>query len=113
MQTNDLEQEINTDVLEEEISPNDYKKLLKAGLSPILSAAIRDSEMTQIQMQEVLVLPQSNISRFKKGNFDNCAEGRLLVMLLRLGFHVEIKLRPCKVGDGRLVIVEEQGTSHE
>jgi predicted XRE-type DNA-binding protein len=68
------------------------------------SNRIEESKMNALQIERQLVF--SRLSRKMRGDFSNLLEGKLMACLNRLGYDIDIKVRPASetIGHLRLAI---------
>jgi predicted XRE-type DNA-binding protein len=67
--------------------------LLKAGLVMRIQDIISDSVLTQSEAADRMGLSQPDVSRLLRGQFRDVSVERLMRMLTRLGYDVEIVIR--------------------
>ena len=67
--------------------------LLKAGLVTRIRDIIGDSGLTQVEAAERMGLSQPDVSRLLRGNFRDVSVERLMRMLTKLGYDVDIVVR--------------------
>ena len=86
----------------------DAQKLkIKAGLVIQIKKAIQSRGLTQQAAAKLMGITQPKVSDMVRGNFANLSERKLMDCLTRLGFDIEIKLKPTKssIGSLRLAMV--------
>ena len=84
--------------------PNPDKLLIKSGLVIKISEAIQKLGLTQIEAGERMGLPQAKVSLMLRGQFQNISERKLMDCLNRLGYDIEIKVKPTKKAVGQLLL---------
>ena len=67
--------------------------LLKAGLVTRLREIISESKLTQVEAAERMGLSQPDVSRLLRGQFRDVSVERLMRMLTKLGYDVDIVVR--------------------
>ena len=67
--------------------------LLKAGLVTRLREIISDSKLTQVEAAARMGLSQPDVSRLLRGQFRDVSVERLMRMLTKLGYDVDIVVR--------------------
>jgi len=74
--------------------PNAEKLKIKSGLVIEITRAVRRLGLTQVEAGRRMVLPQPKVSGMMRGDFTNLSERKLMECLNRLGYDIEIKVRP-------------------
>jgi predicted XRE-type DNA-binding protein len=85
----------------------DAEKLkIKSGLVIEITRAIRKLGLTQEEAGNRMGIPQPKVSAMLRGDFSNLSERKLMDCLNRLGYDIEIKVKPTRrpVGHLRLAI---------
>jgi predicted XRE-type DNA-binding protein len=83
----------------------DAEKLkIKTGLVVEIRKAIRNQALTQQEAAKRMGLTQPKVSDMMRGDFANLSERKLMDCLTRLGFDIEIKVRPAKADVGQLML---------
>lgn len=77
---------------------------LKAGLVIEIRRAIRQQGLTQQAAATRLRLTQPKVSSMMRGDFSNMSERKLMECLNRLGYDIEIKVRPASARIGHLIL---------
>jgi len=73
----------------------DAEKLkIKSGLVLEITRAIRKLGLTQEEAGRRMAIPQPKVSAMLRGDFSNLSERKLMDCLNRLGYDIEIKIRP-------------------
>ena len=84
----------------------DSEKLkIKTELVIKIIKAIKTKELTQQEAAKRMGITQPKVSEMMRGNFNNLSERKLMDCLTRLGFDIEIKVRPSKAEIGNMVLV--------
>lgn len=74
--------------------PDPDKHLIKARLVDALIDAIEKLELTQQEAAQRMGITQPKVSEMIRGNFSGLSERKLMDCLTRLGFDIEIRLKP-------------------
>ena len=74
---------------------------IKSGLAIEITKAIRRLGLTQQEAGRKIGISQAKVSGLMRGDFANLSESKLMVCLNRLGFDIEIKLRPTRRAVGQ------------
>ena len=81
----------------------DAEKLkIKTGLVAEIRKAIAKQQLTQIEAAKRMGISQPKVSDMMRGNFASLSERKLMDCLNRLGYDIEIKVRPTKYEVGHL-----------
>jgi predicted XRE-type DNA-binding protein len=81
----------------------DAEKLkIKSGLVVEITRAVRRLGLTQEEAGKRMGIPQPRVSGMLRGNFSNLSERKLMECLNRLGYDIEIKVRPTKEALGHM-----------
>ena len=84
---------------------HDAEKLkIKTGLAIETIKAMRRLELTQQEAAKRMGITQPKVSELLRGNFSNLSERKLMDCLNRLGYDIEIKLKPVAKATGHLKI---------
>lgn len=86
----------------------DAEKLkIKTGLVIEIRKAMQRRSLTQQEAAKIMGLTQPKVSGMMRGDFTNLSERKLMDCLTRLGYDIEIKVRPAKteIGHLRLALV--------
>jgi len=78
------------------------KLKIKTGLVIEIRKAMQRRALTQQQAAQLMGLTQPKVSGMMRGDFANLSERKLMDCLTRLGYDIEIKVRPAKHGAGQL-----------
>ena len=74
--------------------PNAEKLKIKSGLVIEIRRAMRSLGLTQEQAAKRMGISQPKVSDMMRGNFNNLSERKLMDCLTRLGYDIEISIRP-------------------
>ena len=81
----------------------DAEKLkIKSGLVFEIRKAMRSRGLTQQEAAKLIGITQPKVSDMMRGDFSNLSERKLMDCLTRLGYDIEIKVRPAKSEVGHL-----------
>jgi predicted XRE-type DNA-binding protein len=84
--------------------PDADKLKIKTGLVIEIRKAMQKLGLTQQEAARRMGITQPKVSGMMRGDFSNLSERKLMDCLVRLGYDVEIKVRPAKAGIGHLVL---------
>ena len=84
--------------------PDADKLKIKSGLVIEITRAMRRMSLTQKAAAERMGIPQPKVSAMLRGDFTNLSERKLMDCLNRLGYDIEIKVRPTAEPLGHLVL---------
>jgi predicted XRE-type DNA-binding protein len=84
--------------------PDAEKLKIKAGLVIEIRKAMRRLELTQQEAAKRMGLTQPKVSDMMRGDFSNLSERKLMDCLTRLGYNIEIKVKPTKQAVGHLLL---------
>jgi len=79
------------------------KLKIKTGLVIEIRNAMRTLGLTQQDAAKRMGITQPKVSDMVRGDFTNLSERKLMDCLTRLGYDIEIKVRPAKAEIGHLV----------
>ena len=83
----------------------DAEKLkIKTGLVIEIRKAMCSRGLTQQDAAKRMGITQPKVSDMMRGNFTNLSERKLMDCLTRLGYDIEIKVRPAKAEIGHLLL---------
>ena len=83
----------------------DAEKLkIKTGLVIEIRKAMRTRGLTQQDAAKRMGITQPKVSDMMRGDFTNLSERKLMDCLTRLGYDIEIKVRPAKTDVGHLML---------
>jgi predicted XRE-type DNA-binding protein len=74
--------------------PDAEKLKIKSGLVIEITRAVRRLGLTQEEAGRRMGIPQPKVSGMMRGDFTNLSERKLMECLNRLGYDIEIKVRP-------------------
>ena len=81
----------------------DAEKLkIKTGLVIEIRKAMRTRDLTQQEAAKRMGITQPKVSDMVRGDFTNLSERKLMDCLIRLGYDIEISVRPAKAEIGHL-----------
>ena len=84
--------------------PDADKLKIKTGLVIEIRKAIRRMGLTQQAAAKCMGLTQPKVSDMMRGDFSNLSERKLMDCLNRLGYDIEIKVKPAADPIGHLVL---------
>lgn len=84
--------------------PDSEKLKIKSGLVIEIRKAVRNLELTQQEAAKRMGLTQPKVSDMMRGDFSNLSERKLMDCLTRLGYDIEIKIKPAKKSVGHLLL---------
>jgi len=84
--------------------PNADKLKVKAGLVIEITRAIRRLGLTQETAAQRMGLTQPKVSSILRGDLANVSERKLMECLNRLGYDIEIRVKPAADEVGRLTV---------
>lgn len=84
--------------------PGAEKLKIKTDLAIEIRKAIRTLELSQKDAAERMGIPQAKVSSLLRGDFTNVSERKLMDCLNRLGYDIEIKVRPASKPLGHLTV---------
>jgi predicted XRE-type DNA-binding protein len=83
----------------------DAEKLkIKTGLVIEIRKAMKNLGLTQQEAAKRMGVTQPKVSDMMRGDFANLSERKLMDCLTRLGYDIEIKVRPAKTEKGHLLL---------
>ena len=83
----------------------DAEKLkIKTGLVIEIRRAMKSRGLTQLEAAKRMGISQPKVSDMMRGDFTNLSERKLMDCLTRLGYDIEIKIRPTKANVGHLTL---------
>ena len=77
---------------------------IKSGLVIEITQAIRKLGLTPIEAARRMGISQSKVSEMVRGDFSHLSEHKLMECLSRLGYDIEIKIKPTAAPMGHLVL---------
>ena len=84
--------------------PDAEKLKIKSGLVIEIRKAMRRLGLTQQEAAARMGITQPKVSDMMRGDFTNLSERKLMDCLTRLGYDIEISVRPAKAGIGHLML---------
>ena len=84
--------------------PDAEKLKIKSGLVIEIRKAMRQQGLTQQEAAMRMGITQPKVSDMMRGDFSNLSERKLMDCLNRLGYDIEIKVRPASDPVGHLVL---------
>ena len=84
--------------------PDAEKLKIKAGLVIEIRKAMQSRGLTQQEAAKRMGITQPKVSDMMRGDFSNLSERKLMDCLTRLGYDIEIKVRPAKAEIGHLML---------
>jgi len=100
-----IEMEMGSDNVFADLGLPDADKLkIKSGLVIEITKAMRKLDLTQKAAAERMGIPQPKLLAMLRGNFTNLSERKLMDCLNRLGYDIEINVRPAADPVGHLML---------
>ncbi|MEW5891290.1 MAG: helix-turn-helix transcriptional regulator [Pseudomonadota bacterium] len=100
-----IEVETSTGNVFADLGLRDAEKLkIKSGLVIEITRAIRKLDLTQEEAGRRMGIPQPKVSAMLRGDFSNLSERKLMDCLNRLGYDIEIKVRPAAEPVGHVTL---------
>ena len=84
--------------------PDAEKLKIKTGLVIEIRKAMGTLGLTQQAAAKRMGITQPKVSDMMRGDFTNLSERKLMDCLTRLGYNIEIKVRPAKAEMGHLIL---------
>jgi len=84
--------------------PDAEKLKIKSGLVIEITKAVRKLGLTQDEAARRMGITQPKVSGMLRGDFTNLSERKLMDCLNRLGYDIEIKVKPAAEPLGHLVL---------
>jgi predicted XRE-type DNA-binding protein len=84
--------------------PDSDKLKIKTALVIEIRRAMQAQGLTQQQAAKRMGITQPKVSDMMRGDFSNLSERKLMDCLTRLGYDIEITVRPAKAGVGQLML---------
>lgn len=81
--------------------PDAEQLKIKSALAIEITRAVRRLGLTQQEAGRHMGISQAKVSSLMRGDFSNLSESKLMECLNRLGYDIEIKLKPAKKAVGR------------
>lgn len=85
--------------------PDAEKLKIKTGLVVEIRKAMHALGLTQQAAAKRMGIPQPKVSGMMRGDFTNLSERKLMDCLNRLGYDIEIKVRPASEPVGHLTLI--------
>ena len=100
-----IEVEVGSGNVFSDLDLHDAEKLkIKSGLVIEISKAVRKLGLTQEEAARRMGITQPKVSGMLRGDFSNLSERKLMDCLNRLGYDIEIKVKPAAEPLGHLVL---------
>ena len=100
-----IEVEISSGNVFADVGLADADKLkIKSGLMIGITKAVRKLELSQEEAGRRMGLPQPKLSGLLRGDFSNVSERKLMDCLNRLGYDIEIRVKPAARPVGHLML---------
>jgi len=100
-----IEVEISSGNVFADVGLADADKLkIKSGLMIEITKAVRKLELSQEEAGRRMGLPQPKLSGLLRGDFSNVSERKLMDCLNRLGYDIEIRVKPAARPVGHLML---------
>ena len=90
--------------------PDADKLKIKSGLVIEITKAVRNLGLSQEEAGRRMGLPQPKLSGLLRGDFSNISERKLMDCLNRLGYDIEIKVKPAVKPVGHLMLAVNRDT---
>ena len=84
--------------------PDADKLKIKSGLVIEITKALHKLGLTQDEAAKRMGISQAKVSGMLRGDFANLSERKLMDCLTRLGYNIEIKVKPAKEAIGHLML---------
>ena len=84
--------------------PDAEKLKIKSGLVVEITRAMERLHLTQKAAAQQMGIPQPKVSAMRHGDFSSLSERKLMDCLNRLGYDIEIKLKPTNAPVGHLIL---------
>lgn len=84
--------------------PDADKLKIKSGLAIEITRAVRRLDLTQEEAARRMGIAQPKVSGLLRGDFTNLSERKLMECLNRLGYDIEIKVKPAAEPVGHLTL---------
>src|SRR3990172_7071313 len=84
--------------------PDADKLKIKSGLVIEITKAVRKLGLTQQEAAKRMGITQPKLSGMMRGDFSNLSERKLMDCLNRLGYDIEIKVKPASKPVGQLLL---------
>ena len=80
------------------------KLKIKSGLVIEIRKAMRSLGLKQLEAAKRMGISQPKISDMMRGDFSNLSERKLMDCLTRLGYDIEIRVKPAQADSGHLTL---------
>lgn len=94
------------DIATEHQNTTNDKNRIKTGLAVEIKQAMKALGLTQQAAAKRMGIPQPKVSGMMRGDFTNLSESKLMDCLNRLGYDIEIKVRPTAKLVGHLTLAK-------
>lgn len=84
--------------------PDAGKLKIKTDLVIEIRKAMKSRGLTQQEAAKLMGITQSKVSDMMRGDLSNLSEHKLMDCLTRLGYDIEIKVRPAKAKVGHMML---------
>jgi predicted XRE-type DNA-binding protein len=84
--------------------PDAEELKIKSGLAIEITRAVRRLGLTQQEAGRRMGISQAKVSCLVRGDFSNLSESKLMECLNRLGYDIEIRLKPAKKAVGHRIL---------
>jgi predicted XRE-type DNA-binding protein len=84
--------------------PDAEELKIKSGLAIEITRAIRRLRLTQQEAGRKMGISQAKVSGLVRGDFSNLSESKMMECLNRLGYDIEIRLKPAKKAVGHRIL---------
>lgn len=84
--------------------PQAGELLVKSGLALEIVRALRRLGLTQLEAGSRMGISQAKVSGLLRGDFTNLSERKLMECLNRLGYDIEIQIRPAAQETGQRIV---------
>jgi predicted XRE-type DNA-binding protein len=84
--------------------PDAARLKIKSGLVIEITKAMRRLGLTQQQAAARMGITQPKVSDMQRGDFSNLSERKLMDCLNRLGYDIDISVRPANAPEGQLTL---------
>ena len=102
---NDVDVYSGSDNVFADLGLADAEKLkIKTGLVIEIRKAMKKLGLTQQEAAARMGITQPKVSDMMRGNFSNLSERKLMDCLNRLGYDIEIKVKPARKAVGQLLL---------
>ncbi|MET3108390.1 putative XRE-type DNA-binding protein [Oxalobacteraceae bacterium GrIS 2.11] len=85
-------------------NPVAEKFRVKCGLALEIARAMQQLDLTQCAAAQRMGISQPKVSGLLKGDFENISERKLMDCLTRLGYDIEIQVRPARQLNGKVLL---------